>query len=43
MVETHEIDCFVGAFMMVVRTIDEVGMLDQTYFMYGEDIDWCSY
>jgi GT2 family glycosyltransferase len=40
--ETHEIDCLVGTFMMVRRdTIDEVGMLDQTYFMYGEDIDWC--
>jgi GT2 family glycosyltransferase len=40
--ETHEIDCLVGAFMIVRReTIDEVGMLDETYFMYGEDIDWC--
>ncbi|MBM7609076.1 GT2 family glycosyltransferase [Lysinibacillus composti] len=40
--EIHEIDCLVGAFMMVRReTIVEVGMLDETYFMYGEDIDWC--
>lgn len=40
--EIHEIDCLVGAFMMVRRkTIEEVGMLDETYFMYGEDIDWC--
>lgn len=40
--ETHEIDCLVGAFMMVRReAIKEVGILDETYFMYGEDIDWC--
>lgn len=40
--EIHEIDCLVGAFMMVRReTIKDVGMLDETYFMYGEDIDWC--
>ncbi len=31
-----------GAFMMVPRyVIDGVGMLDEDYFMYGEDIDWC--
>lgn len=40
--ETYPIDCLVGAFMLVRReTIDEVGMLDETFFMYGEDIDWC--
>jgi GT2 family glycosyltransferase len=32
----------VGAFMLVRReTIDQVGMLDEEFFMYGEDIDWC--
>ncbi|WP_077329087.1 glycosyltransferase family 2 protein [Virgibacillus siamensis] len=36
------VDCLVGAFMMVRKeTIDQVGLLDETYFMYGEDIDWC--
>ena len=36
------IDCLVGAFMLVRReTVDEVGMLDEDFFMYGEDIDWC--
>lgn len=36
------IDCLVGAFMLVRReTIDQVGMLDETFFMYGEDVDWC--
>ncbi|KNZ43083.1 glycosyltransferase family 2 protein [Acetobacterium bakii] len=36
------IDCIMGAFMMVPRkVIDAVGMLDEDYFMYGEDVDWC--
>jgi hypothetical protein len=40
--ETHEVDCLVGAFMMVRReVIEQVGLLDEKYFMYGEDIDWC--
>ena len=35
-------DCLVGAFMLVRReTIEQVGGLDETFFMYGEDIDWC--
>lgn len=38
----YEIDCLVGAFMLVRKTtIDDVGSLDMDYFMYGEDIDWC--
>ena len=38
----YEIDCLVGAFMLVRRTtIDDIGLLDDTFFMYGEDIDWC--
>lgn len=37
----HEVDCIVGAFFMVRRAvIDDVGYLDEDYFMYGEDIDW---
>ena len=40
--ETYEVECIVGAFMMVrSNTIEEVGLLDETFFMYGEDIDWC--
>ncbi|MTI65574.1 MAG: glycosyltransferase family 2 protein [Firmicutes bacterium] len=40
--KTHEVDCLVGAFMMVRReAIEEVGLLDEDFFMYGEDIDWC--
>ncbi len=37
----HEVDCIVGAFFMVRRDVlDTVGLLDEDYFMYGEDIDW---
>lgn len=40
--EEHEIDSLVGAFMLVRReAIEQVGLLDETFFMYGEDIDWC--
>ena len=40
--ETYEVDCIVGAFMLVKsQTIHEVGLLDESFFMYGEDIDWC--
>ncbi len=40
--ETYEVDCIVGAFMLVrSKTIQEVGLLDEIFFMYGEDIDWC--
>lgn len=40
--ETYEVDCLVGAFMLIrSETIDGVGLLDETFFMYGEDIDWC--
>lgn len=40
--EESVIECLVGAFMMVKKeAIEQVGMLDDTFFMYGEDIDWC--
>ncbi len=38
--ETHKIDVLSGAFMMLrKKTLDEVGLLDEAFFMYGEDID----
>jgi len=38
----HEVDCISAAFMMVSgEVIDKVGLLDERFFMYGEDIDWC--
>lgn len=40
--EVGEVDALMGAFMMIPRTVvDKVGMLDEEFFMYGEDIDWC--
>jgi len=36
----HKIDVLSGAFMLMRKSvIDKVGMLDESYFMYGEDID----
>ena len=38
--QTHEIDVLSGAFMLMRKaTLDQVGLLDEDYFMYGEDID----
>lgn len=40
--QEYPVDCLVGAFMLVRReTIEQVGGLDETFFMYGEDVDWC--
>ena len=40
--EVYEIDCLTGAFMFIRKTaLDEAGFLDETFFMYGEDIDLC--
>ncbi len=37
----HEIDSPSGAFFLVRRNvIDKVGLLDEDFFMYGEDLDW---
>ncbi len=38
--QTHEIEILSGAYMwMRKEVLDKVGLLDETYFMYGEDID----
>ncbi len=38
--ETHEIEILSGAFMLMRKaTLDKVGLLDEDFFMYGEDID----
>lgn len=38
--EIHEIEILAGAFMLLRKeTLDKVGLLDETFFMYGEDID----
>jgi GT2 family glycosyltransferase len=36
------VDAVNGAYMMVTRrAMDRVGLLDEDYFMYMEDMDWC--
>ncbi len=37
----HPVDSVVGAYMQVRReAIRAVGLLDEAFFMYGEDLDW---
>ena len=39
--QTAEVDVLNGWFLMVRRkALEQVGMLDEQFFMYGEDIDW---
>lgn len=39
--QEHEVDTVVGAFMLVSRAaIERVGLLDEQFWMYAEDIDW---
>ena len=38
----YEIDCLTGAFIFTrKKVLDEIGFLDETFFMYGEDVDFC--
>ena len=38
--EIHKVDVLSGAFMLLrAETLKKVGLLDETFFMYGEDID----
>lgn len=38
--EVNEVDVLSGAFMLMRKSLlDKIGLLDETFFMYGEDID----
>jgi GT2 family glycosyltransferase len=38
--KTHEVEILSGAFMLMRKAaLDKVGLLDEDFFMYGEDID----
>jgi len=38
--ETNRVEILAGAFMLLRKSVlDKVGLLDETFFMYGEDID----
>ena len=40
--DMYPVDCVVGAFMLIdSKIMKRVGGLDESYFMYGEDIDLC--
>jgi O-antigen biosynthesis protein len=38
--KTHTVDVLAGAFMLLrKKVLDKIGLLDEKFFMYGEDID----
>lgn len=40
--EVQEVDWLVGACLMMRRAaLDQVGLLDERFFMYSEELDWC--
>jgi len=40
--KSMEVDSVMGAFLLIRKTvIDQIGLLDEKFFMYGEDLDWC--
>ena len=40
--DSGEVDSVNGAFMLVRReALDDVGLLDEAYWVYMEDLDWC--
>jgi GT2 family glycosyltransferase len=40
--DTQEVDVVNGCFMLVRRqAVEQVGMLDERFFMYAEETDWC--
>lgn len=41
--ETEEVDWISGAFMMVKKTaIEKAGLMDEDFFLYAEEVEWCS-
>lgn len=40
--QMHQIDACSGAAMMIrTKAMNKVGLLDERFFMYAEDLDWC--
>ena len=38
----HEVECLSGCFMMIRKSVlEQIGLMSEIYFMYGEDIDLC--
>ncbi len=39
----QEVDWISGAFLMVKRSaIEKAGLMDEDFFLYGEEVEWCS-
>jgi GT2 family glycosyltransferase len=40
--DTREVECLLGAFMLIRRTVlEKLGGLDERFFLMYEDVDWC--
>lgn len=40
--EIAAVDSVMGAFLLIRRIVmEKIGLLDEDFFMYGEDLDWC--
>jgi GT2 family glycosyltransferase len=40
--DAHEVDWVTGAFFLIDRqVIRDIGLLDENFFMYYEEVDWC--
>jgi GT2 family glycosyltransferase len=38
----HQVDAVSGAFLMIRKeVVGDIGLLDERFFMYGEELDWC--
>jgi GT2 family glycosyltransferase len=39
----HPVEAVSGAFLVIRReTLNDIGPRDESFFMYGEDLDWCA-
>ena len=40
--DEREVEVISGCYLLVRReTLDQIGLLDETFFLYGEETDWC--
>ena len=40
--EEIEVDAVMGAYLLIRKSVmGQIGLLDEDFFMYGEDLDWC--
>src|SRR6476620_10684760 len=41
--DIEEVDWISGAFLMVKKSVtDKVGLMDEDFFLYAEEVEWCS-